>query len=403
LLSRPLGSLPALGSGHPRLALTLATGGLLALVPAFALAPASQWEPPAVLVALLLFSFYAYSAAAHLRDTATLDAAFVAALLGVVLLGPLAGALIFAAPELARLATDRRLTSVAANLASFGWAALAAAGTLAALGYGSPAELGPLSSYAAVATAGLVLVLVNYAYITVISAAIGHGMGLWVLARRELFPTLPIDVVLIAAGTATAFLYTEIGVAGLLPLVAVIGLPRVLVPQLLYDMPVSELTVAEATGRYGQGIADVLGLDSVRRRVLRDAATHVGVHARLTRLSDFDAVMRTVLYSHEHWSGSGGLGLVSGSAIPIESRVLAVARAWAGLTAQGGPGLRPDEALVNLRVHAGQDLDPMVVAAAVKAVQDEVIEVGPAGTRAAASGPRRTLLGRLLSSLRPVG
>jgi hypothetical protein len=400
LLPRPLGSLPALGAGNPRLALALATCGLLALVPTFALlAPASQWEPEAVLVVLLLVSFYAYSAAAHLRDTASLDAAFVAALLGVVLLGPLVGALIFAAPELTRLVTDRRLTSMLANLASFGWAALASAWVLTALGYGSPAELGPASSYAAVAIAGLVLILVNYAYITVISAAIGHGMGLWALARRELFPTLPVDVTLIAAGTGTAFLYTELGLVGLLPLVAVIGLPRVLVPQLLYDLPISDLSVAEATGRYGQGIADVLGLDSVRRRVLRDAATHVAGHARLTRLSDFDAVMRTVLYSHEHWSGAGGLGLVSGTDIPIESRVLAVARAWAGLTAQGGAGLRPEEALVNLRAQAGDELDPTVVAAAVKAVEDEIIEARePEQQPVPSAGKVTALFGRLSSN-----
>ena len=123
---------------------------------------------------LLLFSFYAYVGAAHLRGTASLDAAFVAALLGVVLLGPLAGALVFAAPELTRLANDRRLTSMLANLASFGWATLAAAWTLEALGYGSPAQLGSPSSYVAVAIAGLALILVNYFYITVISEA-GQG------------------------------------------------------------------------------------------------------------------------------------------------------------------------------------------------------------------------------------
>ena len=144
---------------------------------------------------LLLFSFYAYVGAAHLRGTASLDAAFVAALLGVVLLGPLAGALVFAAPELTRLANDRRLTSMLANLASFGWSTLAAAWTLEALGYGSPAQLGSLSSYVAVAIAGLALILVNYFYITVISEAVGNGMGLWFLTRREFIPAVPVNVV----------------------------------------------------------------------------------------------------------------------------------------------------------------------------------------------------------------
>jgi len=351
----------------------------LALVPAFALlAPASHWDEEAVFVALLLFNFYAYVAAAHLRDTTSLDATFVAALLGVVLIGPLAGALVFAAPELTRLANDRRLTSMLANLGSFGWATLAAAWTLQALGYGSPAELGAPGSYVSVAIAGLALILVNYFYITVITGAIKAGIGLWVLTRRELIPTLPVDVHMIAAAAATAFLYTEVGIVGLLPLAGVVFLPRLLVPMLLRDIPIRDLTVSEATARYAGGMAEMLGLGSSQRRVLADAATHLDGSARLTRLDDFGAVMRTVLYSHECWAGGGRLGLVSGDRIPIESRVLAVAHTWAVLTAQGGPGLTPKEALVNLRARAGQELDPVVVAAAVNTVHKEIIEVGAA-------------------------
>ncbi|MGH2980003.1 MAG: hypothetical protein ACRDLQ_10275, partial [Solirubrobacterales bacterium] len=242
LLPRPLGSLPALGAGHPRLALVLAAAGLVALAPAFAfLAPASQWDREAVLVLLLLFSFYAYATAAHLRDTASLDASFVAALLGVALLGPLAGALLFAAPEFTRFASDRRMTSMMANLASFGWASLAAAWLMEPLGHASPVELGSMSSYLGVAVAGLALVLVNYFYITVISAVVKDGMGLWFLTRRELIPTMPVNASLIAVATLTAFLYTEVGLIGLLPLVGLVFLPRLLVPRLLQDVPVRDL------------------------------------------------------------------------------------------------------------------------------------------------------------------
>jgi hypothetical protein len=302
----------------------------------------------------------------------------VGALLGVVLIGPLAGALVFAAPELTRLANDRRLTSMLANLASFGWASLAAAWTLQALGYGSPAELGAPGSYAAAAIAGLALILVNYFYMTVITGPIKAGISLSLLTRRELIPTLPVDVHMIAAAAATAFLYSEVGIVGLLPLIGVVFFPRLLVPSLLHDIPIRDLTVSEATARYAGGLAEVLGLSSSQRRVLGDAATHLGGRARLTRLDDFGAVMRTVLYSHESWAGGGRLGLVSGDRIPIESRVLAVAHSWAVLTAQGGPGLSPKEALVNLRVLAGRELDPVVVAAAVKTVHKEIIEFGPA-------------------------
>jgi riboflavin transporter FmnP len=366
-----------LGTGHPRFALGLAVTGLLALMPAFVfLVPAADWSRAAVLVLLLLFSFYAYVGAAHLRGTVSLDAAFVAALLGVVLLGPLAGALVFAAPELTRLANDRRLTSMLGNLASFGWSALAAAWTLEALGYGSPAQLGSLSSYVAVAIAGLVLILVNYFYITVISEVVRNGAGLWFLTKREFIPVVPVNVALIAMSAVTVFLYTEIGLAGLLPLAAIVFIPRLLVPQLLRDIPIWDLSVDEATARYAGGLANVLGLSSSQRRVLRDAATHLGGRACLTRLDDFAAVMQAVLYSHECYSGGGRLGLLSGNRIPIESRVLAVAHEWAKLTAQGGPRITPREALVNLRVRAGQELDPVVVAAAVRIVEDEIIELG---------------------------
>ena len=156
-----------------------------------------------------------------------------------------------------------------------------------------------------------------------------------------------------------------------------------LVPQLLRDIPIWELSIGEATARYAGGLANVLGLNGTQRRVLRDAATHLGGRARLTRLDDFGAVMQTVLYSRECWNGGGRLGVLSGSQIPIESRVLAVAHSWATLTAQGGPGLTPPEALVNLRVRAGQELDPVVVAAAVKIVDDEIIELGSAAAQPA--------------------
>ena len=48
----------------------------------------------------------------------------------------------------------------------------------------------------------------------------------------------------------TAFLYSEIGIAGLVPLVGVVLLPRLLVPILLRDGPIWDLSIGEATARY---------------------------------------------------------------------------------------------------------------------------------------------------------
>ena len=157
----------------------------------------------------------------------------------------------------------------------------------------------------------------------------------------------------------TAFLYNEIGLAGLLPLLGVSCSCRVCWCPSCCATPRSGTS---ASGRpqpaTRAGWPRCSASAASQRRILRDAATHLGGRARLTRLDDFDAVMQTVLYSHEHWTGTGGLGLCRGEDIPVESRVLAVAHAWAALTAQGGPGLTPREALVNLRVRAGQELDP---------------------------------------------
>ena len=67
---------------------------------------------------------------------------------------------------------------------------------------------------------------------------------------------------MIAAGVVTAFLYTEIGLAGLLPLLGVVFLPRLLVPIMLRDAPIWDLSIGEATARYAGGLAEVLGLSS---------------------------------------------------------------------------------------------------------------------------------------------
>ena len=67
---------------------------------------------------------------------------------------------------------------------------------------------------------------------------------------------------MIVAAAVTAFLYTEVGLAGLLPLAGVVFIPRLLVPQLLRDIPIWDLSVDEATARYAGGLANVLGLSS---------------------------------------------------------------------------------------------------------------------------------------------
>ena len=56
---------------------------------------------------------------------------------------------------------------------------------------------------------------------------------------------------------------------------------------------------------------------------------------------------------------------------PLSSRVLAVARAWSDLTAAGTVELSHSEALLDLTLRAGEELDPEVVTAAEQVVAEE--------------------------------
>ena len=78
-----------------------------ALVPAFGfLAPSSSWTPPILMIAiaaLALVGCFNSVQVANRPRSAFLDSEFVAALLAVVLLGPLPGFCVWAAGELAYL------------------------------------------------------------------------------------------------------------------------------------------------------------------------------------------------------------------------------------------------------------------------------------------------------------
>ena len=84
-----------------------------------------------------------------------------------------------------------------------------------------------------------------------------------------------------------------------------------------------------------------------------------------------------MLFHREHWDGSGGTpGAVGGEMIPVASRVLAVADAWAGLTALKSPRLTHVQALNQLEQRAGLHFDPSVVLAARVMVHREFADLG---------------------------
>jgi hypothetical protein len=340
-------------------------------------APESTWQPQDLFTVLLCLGFVSFAAAVHLRANVTFDAGFVIALLALVYLGPLPATLVFSAPELGRWLGGHTFPRLLSNVATFGWSVLAATFVLEALNSSPPVQLDDAGAYAAVAAAGLVLILVNYLFGAIFGGVLRDGIRLPVLVRQELVPTLPVDLALLALSLVTILLYEEIGIEGLVPLAAMIVLPRLVMPMVLRRRAVSQLPRVEATSMYAQAIADELGLGGSSKRVLADAATHFGGSARLTRIEDFQPVMRAVLYCKEPWDGAGGTdGMETGDDIPLESRILAVSNAWSDLTATGTNELSPKDALHHLKARSGRELDPKVVAAAVRVVENETLPAG---------------------------
>jgi hypothetical protein len=366
--------LPAIDRAKPRVAAAVAFGALLALIPAFLfVAPDSTWKPEDLLVLLLCFGFVSYAAAVPLRRVATLDAGIAAALIALVFFGPLPAALVFAAPDLGRWLEGLGTSRFVGNVASYGWAVLITSLVLTGFASEAPLDLDP-GAYAAIAVAGAVMVLLNYLLTTLMGEVLHDGIRLRVAFMQELVPSSPVSLGLIAAALITIFLYDKVGIVGLAPLALMLIVPRLLTPVLLRKEPVSHVPRSRATAIYAEAIADELELERGQKRILADAASHLGGSASLTRLEDFTAVMQTVLHHRERWDGQGGTpGLVSGEEIPLESRVLAVANAWSELTAEGTRGLSPEQALLDLKARAGTEFDPHVVGAALQAVRDRTL------------------------------
>lgn len=74
-------------------------------------------------------------------------------------------------------------------------------------------------------------------------------------------------------------------------------------------------------------------------------------------------VARFVRSSHEHYDGHGYPDGLAGESIPIESRIVTACDAYSAMTTDRPyrAAMRVDEALQELRDHAGTQFDPQVV------------------------------------------
>jgi hypothetical protein len=367
--------------GRSRLARALGVVLVAGLVPVLALfAPPSQWDQPALLLALLAIALISYFSMVAIKAATFLDAEFIAVLLALALLGPLPALCIWLMGECAFLVLDRRRPEAhLANVSSFGWGSLAGALTLEALGTGPVTSASGAQAFAALVACGVVMLLVNF--------AITHGLIVFLVDRRPVRATIvrdfvrpaPATLLMIVVGAGTAFLYLQIGVLALALFSGLVLIPQVLLPVLLRPRPASELGHQEAVALYARVISHELKLDTSTRLVLEDAARFVrrddaGFANELSSAATGHCLdLREAVLSHrEHWDGpDGNPGAVGGEMIPLTSRILAVADAWAGLTARGFSTLTHSQALAQLESRAGLHFDPRVVSAVARLVKSE--------------------------------
>ena len=96
-------------------------------------------------------------------------------------------------------------------------------------------------------------------------------------------------------------------------------------------------------------------------------------HNILKHLSSFTYVLPGVLHHHEAFDGTGYPMQLSGDAIPLPARILAVVDAWDAMTSNRAyrSGMSPDRATLILNNGSGSQWDPLCVTAFMKC-QDAV-------------------------------
>jgi HD domain-containing protein len=371
----PKGGTPV--SASLAIAANLGPAGL-AIVLFVLLSPPATWDQPVLLGALAAIAAIALLAEARLKIAAPayFDASIVLALVALVVMGPLPALLVWIVPDaISRLVIRQdRLCSpgLIATVSSYALAALAGYGVLQLAAAPSLVAATP-----ALFTTGLVMYSVNFLFARLTFAPFYQGYRPKVLIHSEFLEMMPPFAAMLALGMATAVLIGPLGVFALTPLAVVVVVPQLALAALAHERSVARLSKPKAMKLYAAAIADVLALPRRERRTVACAAS---VLARAApgeleidswRLEDLHDATLTALHVDERWDGTGRPAGLHGAWTPLPSRVLAVARAWSELTAAGTVELSHSEALLDLNLRAGQELDPEVVKAAEQVVAEE--------------------------------
>jgi hypothetical protein len=372
---RPSGANPA----RTRLAIAANLAPPSVAIALFVLfAPPASWDQPVLLGALIAIAAIAFLAEVRLKMAAGayFDASIVLALLALAIAGPLPALLVWIVPDaISRLVIrqDPVLSpGLVATVSSFALAGLAGYGALQLADAPSMVAATP-----ALYTAGLLMYAVNFLVARLTFAPFYQGYRPSVLIRSEFLEMMLPFAAMLALGVATAVLIGPLGVFALAPLALVVVLPQLALAHLGRDRSVTRLSPPEATTVYAAAIADVLGLPRSERRTVADTAALLAhpspetLDADSRSVEDPHPAILAALHVNERWDGRGWPAGLPGAWTPFASRVLAVARAWSELTAGGTLELSHSEAMLDLSLRAGEELDPAIVEAADQVVAEE--------------------------------
>jgi antitoxin (DNA-binding transcriptional repressor) of toxin-antitoxin stability system len=371
-------------AARQRIALAVHGSAVAALVPAFLwLAPASRWDRPGLLLALLALAVIARFHDVPLLAGIHFDAGMALALIALAVAGPLPALIVDVFPMVvAGLVTREPLLRAGnlANLAAYGWKAVAAGSVLA---------LGAVDGLAAAAVPWLLLAAASQ---MVVNVAIGPAIyiPLWLgrpfSAFLEMFAaTVPAAAAMMALGTVTCVLMGATGVLGLALFALIAVLPQSALTFAARTRPVARLEPLPATQRYAHALALHLGLNFRERRHLAQVArlafarrADAGDPIAYACATMRDASRASWEAGHvcEWWNGAGGPAGLRGPVTPLTSRIVAVADTWSALTARGGPRLSHAEALDELDNASGGRFDPRIVLAAHAVVSEERVTAG---------------------------
>ena len=120
-------------------------------------------------------------------------------------------------------------------------------------------------------------------------------------------------------------------------------------------------------------------LDRAEAAVMREHATRgAEIVARISSLSESVPAIR---HHHERWDGLGYPDRLSGTDVPVEAAIIAIADAWDAMTTDRpyAVALGADEAMLQIHAGRGKQFNPAVVDAFLSVARRRPADIMPSG------------------------